>query len=485
MKSNTFRLHPASLFLLLSVLVIVAAWLLDVYGVSIYNPQTGDYLRVQSLLNAEGARWIMRNSITNFSAFPPTAMVVTSLLGIGIAENSGFIDSLSSRFSKLKDHPKRCLILMALLGVLSNVVGDAGYVFLVPLLAIMAPRMGIHPVVAILVTFVAVACGYSANWMLSSMDPLLARITQDVSTSLGIEGFNSGSYSNYFFMFVSTILITGIIYVISWWVLRRKLEKEGFRLLDEEVRILSHRERRSLNISLGIGLLFLAVVGWLTFSSLGLFRGVSGELVRSPFIMGALFILSLSLGIMGFIYGLNTGKYRNDFDIVKGMSTNIRTLSIYFVIAFFAAQFFAYVSYTRLDQFIILFLGQWVQSFELTNPTSLLVVFILYCSAVNLVMVSAVGKWVLISVLFIPLFAAAGIEPDVVQAAFRIGDSSTNVITPFLYYSPFILALLNRYVPNVSFKFIVKHTWYFSLIILLAWTLFFILWYKISLPFGI
>lgn len=485
MKSSTLRIHPASLFILLALFIIVMSWLLDVYGVTIYNPKTGTFLRVQSLLNAEGARWIMRNTISNFSSFQPTAMVVTSLLGVGIAENSGFLDSLMSRFPRLQNHPKRCLFIITLLGVLSNVVGDAGYVFLIPLMAIVAPRMGIHPVMAIVVTLVAVSCGYSANLMLSSMDPLLARITQDVSISLGIQNFNSGSYANYFFMFASTILLAGIIYLVGWWILRQKLVRAGYIVKPEVLRVLSHRERRSLNLALSIGFALLGTIGWLTFSSIGLFRGVSGELVRSPFIMGALFILSLSIGLMGLIYGLSTGKYRNDLDSVKSLGSSISSLSLYFVVAFFAAQFFAYVSYTKFDQFIILFVGRWINSFDISNSICLLVVFIVYCSFVNLFMVSALGKWELISTLFIPPFIAMGINPDVVQAAFRIGDSSTNVLTPFLYYSPFILVLLDKYVPGVSFKFILKYTWFFSLIILGCWLLFFVFWYFVDLPFGV
>ena len=253
----------------------------------------------------------------------------------------------------------------------------------------------------------------------------------------------------------------------------------------EEFKELAHREKRSLNIAALIGLTFLFLIGWLTFSSLGLFRGVSGELVRSPFIMGALMILSLSLGIMGVVYGLSSGKYKRDVDVVMGLTSGIRVLSIYFVIAFFAAQFFACLTYTQLDQLIVLFFGHLTASVAVDNPTWALLLFIIYCAWVNLIMVSALGKWVLISPIFIPLFWAMGISPDVVQTAFRVGDSATNVVTPFLYYCPFILALLHRYIPRVSFGFIFSNTWKFSVVILIAWALFFLVWFKLGIPFGV
>lgn len=485
MRSRSRHLHPATLFALLTIGLVFIAWLLDIYAVSVYNPQTGSFLRVQSLLNAEGARWLMRNSITNFSSFAPVAMVLISLLGIGLAEDSGFLEALSHQITKLKWKPKWGLLLMILLGILSNVVGDAGYVFLVPLMAVLGPRMGVHPVMAILVTFVSVACGYSANWMVSSMDPLLARTTQDIAVNLIPQNFNSGPYANYFFMFASTFFLTGIIFITAHWILKPQLEKQGFVQQVNDVKKLSHREKRSFQIAALLGLLFLILIGWLTFSSLGLFRGVSGELVRSPFIMGALFILSFSIGIMGLVYGLSSGKYKSDGDVVRGLSTGIRALSIYFVIAFFAAQFFACINYTQLDQFIVLLLGHLTTTTQINNPTMMLVLFICYCAFVNLFMVSAVGKWMLISSLFIPLLWQMGISPDIVQAAFRVGDSATNVVTPFLYYCPFILALLDKFIPKISFKFIVKNTWYFSLIVLVTWGLFFLLWYKMGIPFGV
>lgn len=485
MRNKTRRVHPATLFFLLTIGLIFLVWLMDIYGVSVFNPHTGKYLRVQSLLNAEGARWLMRNSITNFSAFAPVGMVVVSLLGIGVAEDSGFLNALSHQLTRLKWKPRWGLLIMILLGILSNVVGDAGYVFLVPFMALLAPRLGIHPVVAIMVTFVSVACGYSANWMLSSMDPLLARITQDVSSGLTPQNFNSGPYANYFFMFGSTLFLTPVIYWVAKKTLIPKLEEKGMVQELEEFKELAHREKRSLNIAALIGLTFLFLIGWLTFSSLGLFRGVSGELVRSPFIMGALMILSLSLGIMGVVYGLSSGKYKRDVDVVMGLTSGIRVLSIYFVIAFFAAQFFACLTYTQLDQLIVLFFGHLTASVAVDNPTWALLLFIIYCAWVNLIMVSALGKWVLISPIFIPLFWAMGISPDVVQTAFRVGDSATNVVTPFLYYCPFILALLHRYIPRVSFGFIFSNTWKFSVVILIAWALFFLVWFKLGIPFGV
>lgn len=485
MKNKSYRLHPASLFFLLTLGVVFVVWVLDIYGVSVYNPQDRSFLRVQSLLNAEGARWLMRHAIKNFLGFEPLGMVVVSLMGLGLARHSGFLEAAAQLFPSSKQTPHWALLLFILLGILSNVIGDAGYVFLIPLVAILAPGLGLHPVAAILITFVSVACGYSANWMLSSMDPLLARLSKEVSAGFLPQNFNSGKYANYYFMSASTFVLTAVIYAVSRWQLIPRLQRLGLRPAAVAAKKLSHREQRSLQVAGALGLAILVLVGWLTFSSWGLFRGVSGELVRSPFIMGALFILSLSFGLMGLVYGWSSGRYDSDWDVVRGLGSGIRELSVYFVVAFFAAQFFACIEYTQLDQFIVLLLGHFTRALNTESSLLLLCVFMLYAAVANLFMVSAVGKWSLISALFLPLFWEQGVSPDVVQAAYRIGDSSTNVITPFLYYCPFVLVLLEKLLPRVSFGFIARHTWRFSLAVFVAWSAFFLIWYLLGLPFGL
>lgn len=484
MKSKIYKVHPATLFFLLTLLVAFSVWLLDIYSISVFNPHTNSYLQVQSLFNAEGSRWLLRNLITNFSSFAPIGMVVVSLLGLGLAEHSGFLSALCRKIPQGKFTAIYGLSLFIALAILSNVLGDAGYVFLLPLVMLLAPRLGINPLYAMLLTFVAVSCGYSANVVVSSMDPLLAKISAEITVNLEPQNFSSGTYANYYFMATSTVVLFAVILVVGRTILKPQLKKIGYSINLSKEPLLSQRERRSLKLAIVVGLLFLALFLWLTFSPIGLFRGVSGQLIRSPFIMGALLILSFTIGLMGLTYGLFLGKYRSDRDVVAGFGFFIKEFSLFFVIAFFASQFFACLTYTRFDQFIVLYFGHIVADLELSN-LGMLIAIIVYSALVNICMVSAVGKWTLIAPIFIPLFWDLGVSPDVLQAAYRLGESSTNAFTPFLYYSPFVLVLINRYIPNVSFSFLFKTTWYFSVFILLVWTLFFIVWYLLKLPVGL
>lgn len=223
---------------------------------------------------------------------------------------------------------------------------------------------------------------------------------------------------------------------------------------------------------------------WLTFSSYGILRGVNGGLMHSPFIAGILFLLSLGAGITGMAYGFSSGRYRTDNDVIEGLTQPMKLLGVYFVIAFFAAQMFACFEYSHLDKCLAIMGADLLSSFE-PAPLSALVLFILFTALINLIMVSATSKWAFMSFIFIPMFAQMGIAPDIAQCAFRIGDSSTNAITPFLFYMPLVLTYMRQYDKQITYGSLLKYTWRYSLGILVVWTLLFIVWYLLKIPMGL
>lgn len=368
--------------------------------------------------------------------------------------------------------------------MLSNVVGDAGYIILLPIAATLFHSVGLHPVAGIITAYASVACGYSANVVLSTMDPLLARTTEEAAVAGGIEHGDTGPLCNYYFMFVSTFLIAAVVY----WVTRRKLlpamGNYGGSTLFEGYKPLSRKERRALTMAIIVGVAYVALVLWLTFSSYGILRGVSGNLMRSPFIMGILFLISLGAGLMGMIYGFSSGRYRTDADVIEGLAQPMKLLGVYFVIAFFAAQMFACFEYSHLDKCLAIMGANLLSSIEFGN-LSTLILFIIFSALINLIMVSATSKWTFMAFIFIPIFDKIGVSPDVVQCAFRIGDSATNAITPFLFYMPLVLTYMQQYDKNSSYLSLLRYTWRYSVYILIAWTLLFILWYLTGLPLGL
>ncbi len=484
MKNNSWRIsHPATLYLGLTLLVILISWISEIYGLSIVMAQTGEEVRIQSLISPEGIRWLLRHIVSNFTSFAPLGMVIVAMFGVGVAQHSGFIEACIRKTSPKKRNPKIVIGAVIIIGLLSNVIGDAGYIILLPIAAALFQACGLHPIGGIITAYVSVACGYSANVVLSTMDPLLSRITEEAAVTNEIGHNTTGPLSNYFFMFVSTFLIATIIYFVTSKKLLFQLEKQQ-EIAQSSQKALSHKEKRALSISLTIGLIYLIIILLSTFSSFGILRGVSGNLMRSPFIMGILFLISLGLGLMGMVYGFSSNKYRSDSDVVQGLSQPIQLLGVYFVIAFFAAQMFACLEYSHLDRYLIILSANWVSSITIgVLPTMIL--FILFSAIINLVMVSATTKWGIIAFLFIPIFNQLSISPDLIQCAFRIGDSSTNAITPFLFYMPLVLTYLLRYDRQATYLSLLKYTYRYTIYILIGWMSLFIVWYITGLPLGI
>lgn len=483
MKSKWRMPHPATMFLLLTLTVIFFSWIFDIYGLKVRLPQTGTEIRVQSLLSAEGIRWMLRNAISNFTGFAPLGMVIVAMFGIGVAQHSGFINACIRSKLKKGQNKKRIVIWTISLGLLSNVVGDAGYIILLPIAATLFHSVKLNPVAGIVTAYVSVACGYSANIILSTMDPLIARTTQEAAFEAGIYPANAGPLNNYYFMLASTFVIGVVIYIITCKQLLPSLE--NYEDTDAtRYKQLSRKEQRALLVAVLAGVVYATVIFFATFSSWGILRGVNGGLIRSPFIMGVLFLLSLGFGIMGMIYGFSSGRYRTDSDVVEGLTQPMKLLGVYFVIAFFAAQMFACLEYSHLDKCIAIIGANLISSIQL-DSLSTLILFILFTAIINLIMVSATVKWSFMAFIFIPVLARMGISPDMVQCAFRIGDSTTNAITPFMFYMPLVLAYMQQYDRYFTYGSLLRYTWRYTIGIFIAWTLLFVVWYLTGLPLGL
>lgn len=459
MKTKWRMPHPATMFLLLTMAVVFLSWICDIYGWKVTLPQSGENIRVQSLLSPEGIRWWLKNVINNLTGFLPLGTVIIAMLGLGVARHSGFIDACIRMGVGERKKKRKIILWVIVIGWLSNVTGDGGYIILLPIAAILFQRVGLHPIAGMVTAYVSVACGYSGIQIVyqANADPL----------------------SHYLFMSVSMAVITAIVYFVTQkWLLPKLGAYEGCVQV-EAYRPLSRKEKRAIMVSILVAALYVALVLGLTFSSYGILRGVNGGLMHSPFMAGLLFLFSLGAGITGMTYGFSSGRYRTENDVIEGLTEPMKLLSVYFVIVFFAAQMFACLAYSHLDKCLVIMSANLLSSLE-PDPLTALVLFILFTAVVNLVMVSPTSKWAFLSFIFIPMFAQMGISQDVAQCAFRIGDSSTNAITPFLFYMPLMLTYMRQYDKQITYGTLFKYTWRYSLAILFAWTLLFIIWYLLK-----
>lgn len=483
--TNKWRMpHPATMFFLLTLAIIFLSWIFEVYGLKVVLPQTGEEIRVQSLLSPEGIRWMLRHVITNFTGFAPLGLVIVAMFGIGVAQHSGFIDACIRRGVRQHRDPWRIILLVILVGLVSNVVGDAGYVIWLPIAATLFHSVGLHPIGGIITAYISVSCGYSANVLLSTLDPMIAAMTQEAADVANLDPGKTGPLCNYYFLFASTFLLAYIIYYITRRFLLPVLGRYEGDIRFSDYKQLSRKERRAMLGAISTGLLYMLIVLGATFSSWGILRGVNGGLIRSPFMVGILFLLSFGIGLMGMIYGFASGRYRTDGDVIEGLTQPMKLLGVYFVIAFFASQMFAFFEYSHLDKCLAVLGADALSSVHL-NRLWVLILFVLFTALINLIMVSATAKWAFMSFIFIPVLAEVGLSPDMIQCAYRVGDSATNAITPFMFYMPLVLTYMQQYDRRSTYGSLLKYTWKFSLAILVGWTALLIFWYACGFPLGL
>ncbi|MFA6832133.1 MAG: AbgT family transporter [Bacteroidaceae bacterium] len=492
MKIKTRLRHPATLFFSLSFVIAILSWIANSYGASTINPSDGSDIVVQSMLSAEGARWMLRNVFVNFSSFRPLGLVLIGLLGLGITMHSGFVDALLRKF--LGQNPRRSLVIVCVIvaGMLANVIGDVGYIFLLPLSARLFQTVKLPPVVGVITGYVSLACAYSANLMLATMDPILANTTIQALAQSNITSYTMTPLSNYLFMAVSVPVLTMVIYYITVRYLIPQWNSENQALDSVETSsftvassssssseqprtFLATYESRALRITGIVAALYIIVLCLATFLPNGFLRGVDGSILRSPLIQSALFLIIFGLGMCGIVYGFTVGHYHNDRDILEGMGYYGQLLSQYIVIVFFASMMIAVMNYTQLGEYLTIYSAGWIERLQIgTIPT--LFIFVLYVALVNLLIGSASAKWALMAYIFIPYFADRGLDPAIVQCAYRIGDSATNGITPFFYYLPLFIVLVRQYQPRTTTSHIINYLWRYILAILTVWLLMLGIW---------
>jgi aminobenzoyl-glutamate transport protein len=482
--NNKWRLtYPATMYLLLTVLAVVLSWVLETYGVEAVIPSTGEVVKVQSPFSPEGIRWFLRNAVSNFTGFSPLGSVIVFMFGLGVAVRSGFLEScVRCCMPHSGRHTNYVTAAIILLGLMSNVIGDAGYVVLLPLAASAYSIAGLNPIAGLITAHVASACGFSANIMLSTMDTLMARITNEATTASSLESGYVGTMSNYIFMAVSTLMLFVVIYASTRHMPAKLSADSGEKPAQRKP--LSHKERRALFVSVATGVIYAITVVFTTFSSFGILRDAGGGLQRSPFIIGILYIVALGFAITGLIYGLMSGRIRSDRDLVGATLHFAAPLCHYLIIAFFASQMFALISYSNIDRVLVASSAMSLTSLRL-SPTAMLLALTVCTALLNIIQASASAKWSLMACTLLPAFASIGISSEETICAFRIGDSATNAITPFMPYVPLLLALMIHYKPNTTYTTMLRYVWRPSLYVFISWILFYFLWHLTGLPLGV
>lgn len=472
---------PITLFFILSVVAILISAIAASLQISVVNPANGETISAVSLLTPDGIRQIFTKAVENFTGFKPLGVVLVAMLGVGVAEYTGLLSALLRQLVFVAPARFICPVVV-FAGIMSNVASDAGYVVLVPLGALIFLAYNRHPLAGLAAVFAGVSGGFSANLMISTLDPLLAGLSQSAAQLIKPE-YQVTATANYYFMAVSTFIITGI----GWFVTEKIIEPRlGSYEQNEEAQMqqLTPAERKGLRWAGYALLAFIAFILVLVLPSQGILRDPKTfTIIPSPFIQSIVFIVTLLFLITGIVYGKVSGSIKNDKDVAKAMSNSMSSMGYYIVLAFFAAQFIAYFSWSNLGIIMAVNGANLIKSTGFTG-VPLLILFILVSLVLNLFLGSASAKWAIMAPVFIPMFMLVGYSPELIQAAYRIGDSATNIITPLMPYLPIVLAFGQKYDKNLGLGTLISLMLPYSVAFLIGWLILFIIWFVFGLPWG-
>ena len=478
---------PSTLFFGLFIIVIVLSFIFNKMGTNVtYDAIIDGKLQetnvaVMNLISREGLIHILTTAIGNFTGFYALGTVMTIMLGVGVADGSGLIGALMRRIAI--NTPKRYLTSVVIfLGIMSNIASSTGYVVLVPLGAILFMAFGRHPIAGLAAAFAGVSGGWSANLLIGSNDPMFAGMSTAAAQTLNPD-YVVQPVANWYFMFVSTFLLVIVGTFITDKIIEPRLPKYIPDKI-EEAEDITADEKRGMRFAGIATLIYIIIVAILVIPSNGLLRHPeTGKILVSPFMSSIIIIMMLLFLIPGIAYGYGAKTISSEKDIIKLMEKAIVGLSSFIVLIFFAAQFNAAFEYSKMGIVLSVKGAQALQNIGLVG-LPLLILFILLTAFINIFIAVDSAKWAMMAPIFVPMFMRLGISPEMTQLAYRIGDSTTNIIAPLMPFFVLTVAFFQKYDKKAGIGSVVSTMLPYSIGFLISWILLFVVWYLIGLPIG-
>jgi aminobenzoyl-glutamate transport protein len=478
---------PALLFFVLLIVVWLLSAVMAQFSYEHVDPRSGEAIVIKNLLTGSALTSFFSNMVSTFVHFHPLGVVLLAMLGIGVADYTGFIKAGLRALLNVTSQ-KLLTPMLLMIGIISHSAADAGYVLVIPLGAVIFQAAGRHPLVGIAVAFAGVSGGFSANFVPSALDPMLQGISQAggqlIDPDLLLNPLN-----NWFFTSASTLLIIGLGWYITEVLVEPRLAhlvQDGDLAGQSQMAALSDSERGGLfaalvAMGLGIGVLVLT-----SFPETSAWRSTGGELAASsaPLMKSIVPLIFLMFIVPGIVYGYVAGTVSSHRDIIAGMTQAMSGMSYYIVMAFFAALFIAEFGRSNLGALFALQGASWLQAAAMPSVFTV-IGLVMITGVINLFVGSASAKWALLAPIFVPMLMQLGISPDLTQAAYRVGDSSTNIITPLMPYFPLVVVFCQRYVKDTGIGTVVAMMLPYSVGFLVVWTTFLILYWTLGLPLGL
>ncbi len=479
--------HPAIIFVIMIAILAVIAQICASAGVSVSyydaKAEAESTIEAVSLLNAEGIRYMFSSLVDNFTSFAPLGVVLVAMFGVGVAEEAGFFDAgLRKMLSNVP--PIILTVAVVFTGIISNIASDAGYVVVVPLGAMLFAAAGKHPIAGLAAAFAGVSGGFSANLIFGPTDALLSGITNEALRAANID-YTVNVDGNWYFLIVSTLILTVVASVVTEKVVIPNLGEYHGSYVHEDTP-LADLEKKGLKNALVSFLIFIIIMAILMVPENAILReaNAEGKMTLEKFMGNGLIATILFMFLIpGYVFGRTTGKFKNSKDLIAAMTKAMESMSGFLVLAFFAAQFVSFFAYTNLGTILSVKGAEFLESIRLTG-VPLVILFIILSAFINLFIGSASAKWAIMAPIFVPMFMNMGLSPELSQMAYRIADSSTNIISPLMNYFAMIVIFMQKYDKDRGLGTLISTMLPYSIAFLIFWSLLLVVWMIFKLPLG-
>lgn len=490
--------EPFMLFVVLFVITGVVSTIMEMSGVVVNVPGSDEPTVIKGLFTGEGMAWLTTNLGINYIGFPPLVTVMPILLAIGIAQHSGL---LAAGIRKLFGSSPAWMLpyVVGFVGVISSIMADSAFVVVPPLAALVFKAAGRHPVAGLLGGFAAAGAGYSTNIFPTSLDALFAGITTSVMDALpGFEFTAVNPVSNWWFNIVSSIILGFVAGFIIDKLIEPRLNRQNVPVDEiaadggadsaesaEHMRAaLTPKENKGLLVAVIAAVVLTALILVAVLPGSSPWRNEDGGfLPKSPLLSSIVFIVVAYFMVVGTAYGVIVGTLRSTRDAVGMMSDALKEMLPFIVLAFILGNFISLFNWSGIGTWIAVTGAAGLEGAGLTGFGAV-IGFILLASVLNLFIISGSGMWAIMGAVFVPMFAIIGYEPAFTQAAFRVGDSATQVITPMNPYMIVLLGMLRKYEPEAGLGTLMARMLPFVIPFWIVWTVILAVFFFFDLPLG-
>lgn len=478
---------PAVLFVMSLFLVWGLSGLMSGMAFTEIDPRSGDPISVTNLLTGQGMATFLAGMVQTFTAFPPLGVVLVAMLGIGVAEHGGYINA--GLRIVLGVTPKALLTpMLILVAIVSHTATDAGYVLVIPIGGVIYYAAGRHPLAGIAAAFAGVSGGFSANFIPSGFDPLLQGFTQGAAQLID-PAILVNPLCNWFFTSASSVLIVLVGWYLTDRVVEPRLQATNVDADPSdmpEMREIGQREQLAFWAASGVMAAGIAFLWFAAAPPASPLRSPDGELAAfsAPLMQSIVPLIFLLFMIPGTVYGYMAGTFKESKDVIDAMTTSMQQMAYYIVMAFFCALFISAFGTSNLGALLAVKGANFLQGLAL--PAGFTIVGIIVLTGfVNLAVGSGSAKWALLAPIFVPMLMQLGISPELTQAAYRVGDSTTNIITPLMPYFPLVVVYCQRYVKSLGIGTLVSIMLPYSIFFMVLWSGFLLAYWGLGIPLGL